>query len=114
MEQALLRVLALGFGMSIVLCHPARAETQVPAEPKAPFQIAQASLLPATLPSEKDVIHKAVSDYYEALSRSATEAATFYGEPTLLVLPNRVTVLSKRADVEESSLNYWLNIRIQR
>jgi ketosteroid isomerase-like protein len=63
--------------------------------------LAQANPLPATLASEKDAIHKAVSGYYDAVSRSAAEAAAFYGEPALLVLPNQVRVLATRADVED-------------
>lgn len=53
------------------------------------------------LSNERDAIHKVISGYYDATSRSPAEGATFYGEPTLLVLPNQVTVLAKRSDVEE-------------
>jgi len=53
------------------------------------------------LASEKDAVHKGIGGYYDAVSRSAAEGAAFYGEPTLLVLPNQVTVLAKRADVED-------------
>jgi ketosteroid isomerase-like protein len=84
------------------ILHPARAETaaSMPSEPSVPFRLAQASSTPA-LANESDAIQKVLSAYYDAVSRSAAEAATFYGEPTLLVLPTQVTVLSKRADVEE-------------
>ena len=97
-KHASLSVLALCFGTTIGFPHPARAETP---KPNVPLQLAQASPSPATLANEKDAIHKAVSDYFDAFGRSAAEAATFYGEPTLLVLPNQVKVLSKRADVED-------------
>jgi hypothetical protein len=53
------------------------------------------------LASEKDAVHKAIGGYYDAVSRSAAEGAAFYGKPTLLVLPNQVTVLAKRAEVED-------------
>lgn len=72
-----------------------------PIDPNVSFRLVQAGPLPATLASEKDAIHKAISRYYDAVSRSAAEAAAFYGEPTLLVLPNQVTMLAKRADVED-------------
>jgi hypothetical protein len=72
----------------------------MPIELSVPFRLAQAGP-PAALVSERDAIQTVVSAYYDAVSRSAAEAATFYGEPTLLVLPTQVTVLSKRADVED-------------
>jgi ketosteroid isomerase-like protein len=97
-KHASLNVVALGFGITIGFLHPARAETL---EPNVPLQLAQASPSSSTLDSERVSIQKALSDYADAFSRSAAEAATFYGEPTLLVLPNQVKVLSKRADVED-------------
>jgi hypothetical protein len=50
---------------------------------------------------EKDAIHKVISEYYDAVGRSAAEAAAFYGEPALLVLPNQVSMLAKRSDVDD-------------
>jgi ketosteroid isomerase-like protein len=50
--------------------------------------------------SEKEAIQQVVSDYYDALGRDPTEAASFYGEPVIIVLPTDVLPLNKRADVE--------------
>jgi hypothetical protein len=107
--------LALGFGAIIGLSLPARtaAQENMFAKPRAAFQLAQVSPLLVSPTSEKEAIHKAVSGYYDAAARSATEAATFYGEPTLLVLPNQVTVLSKRADVEDFLAKLLASLKAQ-
>jgi ketosteroid isomerase-like protein len=55
---------------------------------------------PVHAESEKEAIQQVVSGYYDALSRGPTEAASFYGEPAVVVLPNEVLPLNKRADVE--------------
>jgi hypothetical protein len=50
--------------------------------------------------SEKEAIQQVLSGYYDALSRDPNEAASFYGEPVIIVLPTEVLPLNKRADVE--------------
>jgi ketosteroid isomerase-like protein len=50
--------------------------------------------------SEKEAIQQFLSDYYDSLSRDPIEAAAFYGEPAIIVLPTDVLPLNKRADVE--------------
>jgi ketosteroid isomerase-like protein len=55
---------------------------------------------PVHAESEKEAIQQVVSGYYDALSRDPIEAASFYGEPVIVVLPNEVLPLNKRADVE--------------
>jgi ketosteroid isomerase-like protein len=101
-NHLLLNLVALGLGATIDLLPTARAHAEAPmgAVPNVSFQLAQASPSSAGSASEKDAIHKVVSEYYDAVSKSSTAAAVFYGEPTLMVLPNEVTVFSKRADVE--------------
>jgi hypothetical protein len=62
-----------------------------------------AAVTPASaqqLPAEKDAIHQVVSGYYDAFARDSAAAATFYGEPTFIVLPNVVLTLATRSDVE--------------
>lgn len=55
---------------------------------------------PAHAESEKEAIQQILSDYYDSLSRDPIKAASFYGEPTIIVLPTDVLPLNKRADVE--------------
>jgi hypothetical protein len=55
---------------------------------------------PVQAKNEKETIQKVVSGYYDALGRDLAEAASFYGEPTMIVLPKDVLPLNKRADVE--------------
>jgi hypothetical protein len=52
------------------------------------------------LADEREAIHQVVSGYYDAFARDPTVAATFYGEPTLIVLQNEVRALATRSDVE--------------
>jgi hypothetical protein len=52
--------------------------------------------------SERDAIHDVVSGYYDAFGRDSAAASAFYGEPTLIVIPNQVILLRTRADVEAS------------
>ena len=49
---------------------------------------------------EKDAIHQVISGYFDAFARDPAAAAAFYGEPTLIVLPNEVLALATRSDVE--------------
>lgn len=50
--------------------------------------------------SERDAIQQVVSGYYDAFGRDSVAAAAFYGEPILIVLPNQVIAVRKRADLE--------------
>jgi hypothetical protein len=52
--------------------------------------------------SERDAIHGVVSGYYDAFGRDSAAASAFYGEPTLIVIPNQVIMLRTRADIEAS------------
>ena len=56
--------------------------------------------LPRKLQDE-DAIHEVVSEYYEAFVRDPIIAASYYGEPSLVVLPHQVMSLPRRADIEE-------------
>jgi hypothetical protein len=93
---------ALEFGLAIWSSPTARAQTETPrrAVPNVSFHLAQAGPSSTASASEKGAIHKVVSEYYDAVSKSSAAAAAFYGEPTLMVPPNEVTVFSKRADVD--------------
>ena len=55
--------------------------------------------LPITSDDER-AIHKVVSGYYETFVRDPVLAATYYGEPTLVVLPDQVVSLTTPKDVE--------------
>ena len=48
----------------------------------------------------EEAVHEVVSQYYEAFVRDPKLAASYYGEPSLVVLPDEVTSLPTRADVE--------------
>lgn len=50
--------------------------------------------------TERDAIQGVMSGYYDVFGRDSAAAAAFYGEPTLIVLPDQVIALSKRADIE--------------
>jgi hypothetical protein len=54
-------------------------------------QISFAQAVPAS--SEKDAIQQVISGYYDAVGRDPAEAASFYGEPAMIVLPNDVAPL---------------------
>ena len=77
---------------------PGRAEAARSAD-RMSVQLAQASSS-NTSATEKDAIHAVVSGYYDAFGRDSAAASGFYGEPTLIVAPNKVIVLSTRADIE--------------
>ena len=55
---------------------------------------------PAHAVSEKEAIQQVLSDYYDSLSRDPIQAASFYGEPAMVVLTTGVLPLNKRVDVE--------------
>jgi hypothetical protein len=52
------------------------------------------------LSDEKEAIHQVVSSYFDAFARDPAVAASFYGEPTLIVLSSEVLTLATRGDVE--------------
>jgi ketosteroid isomerase-like protein len=52
--------------------------------------------------SDRDAIHDVVNGFYDALGRDSAAASAFYGEPTLIVIPDQVIMLRTRADVEAS------------
>jgi hypothetical protein len=93
-------VLGLGASIGIFIVQPAQAEAPTPTVRPVPVQLAQATPSAAISATEKDAIQKVVSDYYDAVPRSSAAAAAFYGEPTIMMLPTEVMVLSKRTDVE--------------
>jgi len=49
---------------------------------------------------EKDAIQKVVRGYYDAFGRVFAAASEFFGEPTLIVSPNQILMLSTCTDVE--------------
>ena len=49
---------------------------------------------------DEQAIHKLVSGYYGFFVTDPIAAATCYGEPTLVVLPNEVVALVTRSDVD--------------
>jgi hypothetical protein len=63
-------------------------------------QLAQATQSTAISENEKDAIQKVLSGYYDAFGRDSAAASAFFSEPTLIVSPNQVLVLSTRADLE--------------
>ena len=59
----------------------------------------------------EETIHKVVAGYYEAFVRDSGLAATFYGEPTLIVLQNDVRCLPTRKDVQRFLADGLQNLR---
>jgi hypothetical protein len=55
---------------------------------------------PAHAESEKEAIQQVLSDYYDSLGRDPIKAASFYGEPAIIVLPTDVLPLNTRVEVE--------------
>ena len=53
-----------------------------------------------TRSDDEQAIHEIVSGYYDTFVSDPIAAATYYGEPTLVVLPNEVASLNTRKDVE--------------
>ena len=54
----------------------------------------------ASFSGEKLTIHNLITQYYEVVAKDPAAAADFYGEPTLVVSSNDVTVLTKKADIQ--------------
>jgi hypothetical protein len=62
-------------------------------------------------PSEQEAIQKVINGYYDAVGRDPVEAASFYGEPAMIVLPNDVLAMNKLADVEKFLTNLVGSLR---
>lgn len=56
-------------------------------------------VLPGKMEDDR-AIHTVVSEYFEAFARDPVIAASYYGEPSLVVLPHEVIPLLRRADIE--------------
>jgi hypothetical protein len=55
----------------------------------------------AQQPSEnRDAIHEVLAAYYDAFARDPAAAATYYGEPALILAPNDLVSLPTRKDAE--------------
>ncbi len=50
--------------------------------------------------NDEQAIHQVVSGYYHTFVSDPVGAATYYGAPALVVLPNEVVFLATRKDVE--------------
>ncbi|WP_044542335.1 hypothetical protein [Bradyrhizobium sp. LTSP885] len=91
---------ALGLWAVIGICvEPSRAEVPVSTD-RATVQLAQAAPSAGTSVSETDAIDAVVSGYYESFGRDSAAASALYGEPTLVITPNQIVLLSTRTDVE--------------
>jgi hypothetical protein len=86
----------LGPTIGFAVAQPDQAEAPMTGDQSV--QLAQATPSSATSVSEKDTIHGVLSGYYD--TRDSAAASAFFGEPTLIVLPNQVIALGTRADVE--------------
>jgi ketosteroid isomerase-like protein len=91
---------APGATIGFSVAQPAQAEAPMTIDQSVSVQLAQATPSTATSVSEKDAIHNVLSGYYDAFGRDSAAASAFFGEPTLIVLPNQVVMLSTRAEVE--------------
>jgi hypothetical protein len=91
---------AVGLGASIGLsvAQPNQAPPPVTTDRSVSVQLAQATPSTTTSDSERDTIHGVLSSYYD--TRDSAAASAFFGEPTLVVLPNQVVALGTRAEVE--------------
>jgi ketosteroid isomerase-like protein len=97
----LLAAAGLGGNTGFSVAQLTQAEAPMSIDRPASVQLAQATPSAATsVNEEKDAIHKVLSGYYDSFGRDSAAASAFYGEPTLIVLPNQVVMLSTRADVE--------------
>jgi hypothetical protein len=77
-------------------------------------QISFAQVVPSAAPlasSERDAIQQLISGYYDAVGRDPAEAASFYGEPSMIVLPNDVLAMNNRFDVERFLANLVGSLR---
>ena len=96
----LLAAASLGATIGFSIVQPTQAEVPRSINRPVSVQLAQATPSTATSINEKDAIHKVLSDYYDAFGRDSAAASAFFGEPTLIVGPNQVVMLSTRADIE--------------
>jgi hypothetical protein len=95
---------ALGSWLSITAMVRAGVEDNV--------QLAAQTSPPATaLTNERDAIQRVLSGYYDAFGRDPAEAASFYGEPTNVVLPTEVLTLNKRTDVQAFLANLLVPLK---
>jgi hypothetical protein len=95
---ALLATAGLGTTMPSV-AQTTQADAPMSIDPVS-VQLAQATAPVTTSVNEKEAIHKVLSGYYDAFGRDSAAASAFFGEPTLIILPNDVVLLRTRADVE--------------
>src|SRR5689334_17555872 len=95
---ALPAAVGLGATIGFSVAQPNRATAPMTIDRSVSVQLAQATTPSATSVSEKDAIHGVLSRYYD--TRDSAAASAFFGEPTLIVLPNQVVALNTRADVE--------------
>ena len=66
---------------------------------------------PLRAESEKEAIQKVVSGYYDALGRDLTEAASYYGEPAMIVLPTNVLANEQKSG--RGSFSHQARERVQ-
>jgi len=99
LSATLSAAVGLGTAIGFSVAQPNQAKAPLTVDRSVSVQLAQSTPSPAISTSEKDVIHGVRSSYYDTRGDSAA-ASAFFGEPTLIVLPNQVVALSTRADVE--------------
>jgi hypothetical protein len=96
----LLAAAGLGVTIGFSVAQPTQAEAPMNVDRPVSAQLAQATQSTAISETEKDAINKVLSGYYDAFGRDSAAASAFFGEPTFIVSPNQVLMLSTRADVE--------------
>src|SRR5262245_55339356 len=100
-EFAAFGALLLAAGLAATIGFPLHSQAEMPVDVIRPAsaQFAQATPSTATTVDEKDTIHSVVSSYYDAFGRDSAAASAFFGEPTVIVQPNQVVILSTRAEL---------------
>jgi hypothetical protein len=93
-------VAGLGATIGFSVAQPTQAEAPMTIDRSVSVRLAQVTPPTATSVSEKDDIHAVLTGYYDTFGRDSAAASEFYGEPTLIVLPNQVVMLGTRADVK--------------
>jgi hypothetical protein len=107
----LLAAVGLGATIGFSMAQPTQAEAPMNIDRPVSVQLAQATPSTTTSVNEKDAIHKVLSGYYDAFGRDSAAASAFYGEPTLIVLPNEIVMLNTRADVAAFFDKFVANLR---
>jgi ketosteroid isomerase-like protein len=107
----LLAAVGLGATIGFSIAQPTQAEAPMSIDRPVSVQFAQATPSTTTSVNEKDAIHKVLSGYYDAFGRDSAAASAFYGEPTLIVLPNEIVMLNTRADVAAFFDKFVANLR---